>query len=78
MWLCVVQLGHGEMSWVGLGGLRGLLQPQWLCDSVVRLHCWCSAGQQEGNEPALLVEDELLLLTHFILAVCDPNFGRGA
>lgn len=63
------------MGWVGLGGLRGLLQPQWLCDSVVRLQCWPSAGQQEGKEPALLDGDELLLLTHFILAVCDPNFG---
>lgn len=34
------------MGWVGLGGLRGLLQPQWLCDSVVRLQCWPSAVHQ--------------------------------
>lgn len=28
-------IGHVGMRWVGLGDLRGLLQPQWFCDCTV-------------------------------------------
>lgn len=27
-------IGHVGMRWVGLGDLRGLLQPQWFCVSM--------------------------------------------